>query len=291
MEKNNNKRTAFVACSMLFLAVAFILIFSYIPMIQAFFLSLRTGKGANLVFNGLANYKRMLGDKTFWTTVGNTLFYAIVQIPIMLFLALMIAVLVNDPKLKGRGIYRTCIFLPCVTSLVSYSILFKNIFAVDGFVNNILMKMNLIDSPIAFVLDASWAKVVIISALIWRYTGYYMIFYLSALQNIEGSIYEAAQLDGCNPVQSFTKITIPLLKPIVFLTSVMALNSTLQLFDEVVNLTAGGPGNATRTISQYIYDLSFNYVPSYGYSAAVSYAVFIMVALITIIQKGFLKEK
>jgi lactose/L-arabinose transport system permease protein len=233
----------------------------------------------------------MMGDSTFWTVIGNTLFYAVIQIPVMLLLALLLAVILNDPKLKGRGIYRTCIFLPCVTSLVSYSIIFKNLFGVDGFVNHMLLKINLIDAPIAFILDSWWAKAVIIIALIWRYTGYYMIFFLSALQNIEGSIYEAAQLDGCNFVQSFTKITIPLLKPIVFLTSIMALNSTLQLFDEVVNLTAGGPGNATRTISEYIYDLSFNYVPSYGYAAAVSYAVFIIVAVITIIQKGVLKEK
>jgi lactose/L-arabinose transport system permease protein len=288
---NKKKRVVFVAWSMLFLAAFFILVFSYIPMIQAFFLSLKTGKGANLTFHGLANYKRMLGDSTFWTVVGNTLLYAAVQIPIMLFLSLILAVMLNNPRLKGRGIYRTCIFLPCVTSMVSYSILFKNIFSVDGFINNLLIKIHIIDAPIGFVVDSFWAKVVIIVALIWRYTGYYMIFYLSALQNIEGSIYEAAQLDGCNSRQSFTKITVPLLKPIVFLTSIMALNSTLQLFDEVVNLTGGGPGNATRTISEYIYDLSFNYVPSYGYAAAVSYAVFIIVAIITVIQKGVLKER
>lgn len=118
-----------------------------------------------------------------------------------------------------------------------------------------------------------------------------MIFYLSALQNIDGSIYEAAELDGCNSKQTFTKITMPLLKPIIFLTSIMSINSTLQLFDEVVNLTNGGPGNATRTISEYIYDLSFNFVPSYGYAAAVSYAVFLIVIVLTVIQKGVMKER
>ncbi len=84
---------------------------------------------------------------------------------------------------------------------------------------------------------------------------------------------------------------MPVLRPIVFLTSIMALNNTLQLFDEVVNLTNGGPGNATRTISQYIYDLSFNFVPSYGYAAAVSYVVLLLVVVITIIQKGIGREK
>lgn len=277
--------------SMILLASALILFFSYIPMIQAFFLSLQTGKGANLQFDGLANYARMLQDETFWTTIGNTLFYAAIQIPVMVVLSLFIAVLLNDPKLRLRGFYRTCIFLPCVTSLVSYSILFKNLFAVDGLVNNLLLQWGIVDQAIPFVLSQGWAKVVIIVALIWRHTGYYMIFYLSALQNIDTSIYEAAKMDGSNFFHTFVKITMPMLKPIIFLTSVMALNSTLQLFDEVVNLTNGGPGNATRTISQYIYDLSFNYVPSYGYAAAVSYVVLMLIVVITLIQKGIMREK
>lgn len=276
---------------MVIAASVFVLVFSYVPMIQAFILSLKTGKGANLTFNGLANYTRMLKDTVFWETIGNTLFYAVIQIPIMIILSLFIAVLLNDPKLKLRGIYRTCIFLPCVTSLVSYSILFKNIFAVDGLVNQLLLKIGIIDKAIPFVLSDGWAKAVIIIALIWRYTGYYMIFYLSALQNVDKSVYEAAKMDGSNFFHTFFKITMPMLKPIVFLTSIMALNSTLQLFDEVVNLTNGGPGNATRTISQYIYDLSFNYVPSYGYAAAVSYVVLLLIVIITIVQKGIMREK
>jgi lactose/L-arabinose transport system permease protein len=118
-----------------------------------------------------------------------------------------------------------------------------------------------------------------------------MIFFLSAMQNIDTSVYEAAKMDGCSFFQSLFKITMPLLKPIIFLTSIMSLNSTLQLFDEVVNLTNGGPGNATRTISEYIYDLSFTYVPSYGYAAAVSYVVLLLVVVLTIIQKGITGEK
>ena len=276
---------------MVAIASALVLIFSYVPMVQALILSFQTGKGANLKFSGLANYIRMFQDTTFKTTITNTLLYAVVQIPIMLFMALVIAVLLNDPKLKGRGIYRTCIFLPCVTSLVSCAILFKNLFAVDGIVNKGLLGIHAIDKAIPFVLDANWAKVVIIAVLIWRYTGYYMIFYLSAMQNIDKSVYEAAKIDGCNFYQSLFKITMPLLKPIVFLTSIMALTSTLQLFDEVVNLTNGGPGDATRTISQYIYDLSFTYVPNYGYAAAVSYVVLLVIVLLTILQKGITGEK
>ena len=291
MKTQGKKKYHLTGWSMVMIASVLVLAFSYIPMIQAFLLSLQTGKGANLKFSGLDNYIRMIHDSTFWTTMGNTLLYAVIQIPVMLLLALVIAVLLNDPKLKGRGIYRTCIFLPCVTSMVSYSILFKNLFSVDGIVNQILLKLGIIDKSIAFVLDENWAKVVIIIALIWRYTGYFMIFFLSALQNIDKSVYEAAKMDGCNFFQSLFKITLPLLKPIVFLTSIMALTNTLQLFDEVVNLTEGGPGNATRTISYYIYDLSFTYVPSYGYAAAVSYVVLLLIIVLTIIQKRVTGEK
>lgn len=291
MLKKEKGRYWLTGWSMVVIAAGFILFFSYIPMIQAFSLSLKTGKGANLQFDGLANYARMLKDKVFWTTLGNTLLYAAIQIPVMILLSLLIAVLLNDPKLKLRGFYRTCIFLPCVTSLVSYSILFKNLFAVDGLINRLLLKFGIVDTAISFVLTSGWAKAVIIIALIWRYTGYFMIFFLSALQNIDQSVYEAAKLDGSNFLQTFFRITMPVLRPIVFLTSIMALNNTLQLFDEVVNLTNGGPGNATRTISQYIYDLSFNFVPSYGYAAAVSYVVLLLVVVITIIQKGIGREK
>lgn len=268
-----------------------VIIFGYIPMVQSLFLSFQTGKGVNLKFSGLQNYIRLISDKIFLKTMVNTLFYAIIQIPVMLLLALVIAIILNDPKLKFRGVYRTCIFVPCVTSMVSYAILFKNIFSMDGIVNQLLIRMGVVNHAIPFVSDAQWAKTVVIFALIWRYTGYYMIFFLAALQNIDGSIYEAARLDGCNFRQSLFNITLPVLRPIVFLTSVMALNSTIQLFDEVVNLTAGGPGDATRTVSEYIYDLSFTFVPNYGYSAAISFVVLVLVASLTMIQKGVTKEK
>ncbi|MDO5423453.1 MAG: sugar ABC transporter permease [Eubacteriales bacterium] len=283
--KTLKKKNSRIGWSMVLVASVLILVFSYVPMVQAFLLSLKTGKGNNLTFAGLANYARMLKDNVFWTTIGNTLLYAVIQIPIMLFLAMLIAVLLNTPNLKLRGFYRTCIFLPCVTSPISYSILFKNIFSLDGVVNNLLLALGIIETPIAFVLDPFWGKFVIIVALIWRYTGYFMIFFLSALQNTDQSVYEAAKIDGANFRQSFFKITFPILKPIVFLTSIMAVTNTLQLFDEVVNLTNGGPGNATRTISEYIYDLSFNFVPNYGYASAVSYVVLLIIVVITIFQK------
>ena len=214
----------------------------------------------------------------------NTLIYLLVQVPMMLFLGLVLANMLNLPGLKFRGFFRTAIFLPCVTSLVAYSVLFKSLFSLDGIINKFLMGMSMISQPIPWLLDPFWAKVVIILAITWRWTGYNMMFYLAAMQNIDTSVYEAAEIDGASKIKQFTQITIPLLKPIILFTTIMSTNGTLQLFDEVVNITAGGPGNSTMTISQYIYNLSFAYTPNFGYAATVSYAIVFMVAILAFIQ-------
>jgi lactose/L-arabinose transport system permease protein len=277
-------KNAAIGWSFVAIAAVMICLFYFYPMIQAFIMSLQSGRGTNLTFVGLENYARLLKDPVFLTTVKNTVIYLIIQVPIMIILALFISVLLNDKTLKFKGFFRTAIFLPCVTSLVAYSVTFKYLFGQDGIVNIMLMKMSLIAEPISWLTDPFWAKITIIAAITWRWTGYNMIFYLSALQNVDHSIYEAAKIDGASPIQTFFKITIPMLKPIILFTSITSTIGTLQLFDEVMNITAGGPGNATMTISQYIYNLSFKYTPDFGYAATVSYAIVILIVIFSIIQ-------
>ncbi|MBP5464594.1 MAG: sugar ABC transporter permease, partial [Treponema sp.] len=132
--------------------------------------------------------------------------------------------------------------------------------------------------------QSTTAKAVIIIALLWRWTGYNMVFFLAGLQNIDPGIYEAARVDGASTLQQFFRLTLPLLRPVILLTSIMSINGTLQLFDEVRNITGGGPGNETITISQYIYNLSFLNNPQFGYAAAISYTILIMVAVLSFIQ-------
>lgn len=261
-----------------------IVMFVFYPMVRAFFMSFQTGMGANLQFGGLANYRRLLTDTTFRKALGNTFIYLIVQVPLMIMLALFISVLLNDKKLKMRGFFRIAIFLPCVTSLVSYSLIMKSIFSNTGLFNQMLLDLNLIDSPIMWTTSPGWAKALIIIAITWRWTGYNMIFYLSGLQNIDPSIYEAAEIDGANAVQKFFKITVPLLKPIILFTSITSTIGTLQLFDEVVNITNGGPANGTVTISQYIYNLCFKYSPNFGYACAVAFVVVALIVVLSAVQ-------
>ena len=240
--------------------------------------------GNNLKFVGITNYKRLFTDDTFKAAVTNTLIYLVVQVPIMIIFALFISVLLNDKDLKGKAFFRTAIFLPCVTSLVAYSVVFKSLFANDGLINQILLNIHLITTPIGWMTSPFWAKITIIMAITWRWTGYNMIFYLAGLQNIDPAIYEAAKIDGASATKQFFKITVPLLKPIILFTTITSTTGTLQLFDEVMNITQGGPGNASTTISQYIYNLSFKYTPNFGYAAAVSYFILVMIVILSLIQ-------
>lgn len=261
-----------------------IVLFYFYPMIEAFKLSLSSGKGNNLSFVGLANYKRLFNDPVFISALKNTVLFLVVQVPIMVILAIFFSVLLNNKSLKFKGLFRTIVFLPSVTSLVAYSIVFKYLFSNDGIMNKILTSLHILQEPIMWLDNVFWSKVVIIIAITWRWTGYNMIFFLSALQNIDPEIYEAADVDGASAVKKFFNITIPLLKPVILFTTITSTIGTLQLFDEPMNITQGGPGDATTTISQYIYNLSFKYTPDFGYAAAVSYAIVVLVVILSIIQ-------
>ena len=176
-------------------------------------------------------------------------------------------------------------FLPCATSLVSYSLIFKSMFATNGLINTILVNLGILENNYNFLGNPGSAKAIIIIALIWRWTGYNMVFFLAGLQNIEYSVYEAAKIDGANAWQTFWKITVPLLKPTIVMTVIMSINGTLQLFDESVNLTSGGPANSTITMSHYIYNISFGKgVANFGYASALCFVVFIMVAVLAFIN-------
>jgi lactose/L-arabinose transport system permease protein len=265
-------------------ATLMIVIFNFVPMIQSFILSLKKGSGMNMTFVGLDNYKRLFQDKIFKMTLSNTFIYLILEVAIMLIAAMLLASLLNDKRLKCKGLFRLAIFLPCATSLVSYSIIFRSLFSMDGFMNTILMNLHVISAPMNWLGNTWTARIVIVIALLWRWTGYNMIFFLAALQNIDGAIYEAAVVDGANAFQKFTKITIPMLRPTILLTAIMSTNGTLQLFDESVNITNGGPANTSMSISHYIYNLSFAGNPNFGYASAISYVVFILVAILAFMQ-------
>ena len=268
-------------------ATLLIVIMSFYPIIQAIFTSFKKGSPAKMTWAEplTYNYARMFQDKLFLRAVGNTFLYLIVEVPIMLILAIVLAQILNNKDLKFKGFFRTCVFLPCATSLVSYALIFKSLFATQGLLNTILTNLGILKENFNF-LGTPWsAKIVIIIALIWRWTGYNMVFYLAGLQSIEYQVYEAAKIDGASSWSTFWRITVPLLKPTIIMTVIMSINGTLQLFDESVNLTKGGPANATITMSHYIFNTSFGEgAANFGYASAMSFFVFILVAILALIN-------
>jgi lactose/L-arabinose transport system permease protein len=265
-------------------ALLMIGLFMVYPILWSLWMSSQSGRGTMIKFVGFGNIVRLANDPVFLHALTNTMIFFIVQVPIMILLALALAAVLNAPKLVGRGLFRTAIFLPCVTSLIAYSSLFKGMFTEDGIINSTLEAVGIIATPIPWLTDSFWAKVLIIIAITWRWTGYNMIFYLSAMQNIDKSIYEAARIDGINAWGRFVYITIPLLKPVILFTSVISTIGTLQLFDEVWNITQGGPSDSTLTLSLYIYNLTFKFIPNLGYAATVSYVIVALVAILAFLQ-------
>ena len=280
-----NAKRNLVGWGFLIPAAALIAVMSFYPMIKALIISL-TRRGSTAAFADplWANYKRLLSDEVFVLTLKNTFLYLVIQVPIMLILALILAVILNDRSLRFKGLWRTAIFLPCAVSLVSYSLVFRTLFATDGLVNTVLKACGFINDNINWLGQPDTARFVIILGLIWRWTGYNMVFYLAGLQNIDYSSLEAAKIDGAGPIRTFFSVILPQLKPMILLTAIMSTNGTLQLFDESWNLTRGGPAYSTMTMSHYIYNLSFMNNPNFAYASAISYIILILVAVLALLQ-------
>lgn len=276
-----------------FSSIAIILtcVFMLYPIVYSIFLSLHSHKGLTSTFVGPNNFVRLVKDTIFWQSLGNSFIFLIIQVPIMLVLGLLLAYLLQSDYIKGKGFFRMALFLPCVTSLVAYSIVFKALFQVDGLINNCLLALHIIQAPIHWLTDAFWAKAAIIIALCWRWTGYNTMFYIAGMQNIPRDTLEAARIDGANRFQEFFRVVVPQLKSMIVFTSITSTIGTIQLFDEVMNLTQGGPSNGPMTVSMYIYNHSFKYSSNFGYSAAMSWVVVLIIAVLSLIQLRVTRDK
>ncbi|MEO8222506.1 MAG: sugar ABC transporter permease, partial [Specibacter sp.] len=263
--------------------------FKLYPYISAFWLSLTKNVGGEIEFAGLENYTRLLQDPIFYKALGNTGIILLVQVPVMLVLAIVLAVAFNSVLLKFRGFWRTAYFVPIVMGLVAYGILFRALFNTnEGFINYLIGFVGL--DPVPWLGDPLWAKISIVVAMTWHYTGQNAIIYLAQMQSIGGELYEAAHVDGATAFQRFWHVTVPGIRPAIVLTVILSTIGTLQLFDEPYVLTNGGPDNATLTVGMYLYQNGFKYF-DFGYASAIGYALTIIIGVISLIQLRLFKEK
>lgn len=286
-DSSKRKKKSFITpktAPYIFVAPALILfiLFTLYPIISSFLLSFQKKVGGVYTFAGFDNYIRLFQDPIFFKALGNTFIIFIFQVPLMLLLAVTLAVILNAPFLKFRGFFRVAFFTPAVTSLVAASVIFLLLLNDDyGLLNYLLNKIGL--EGVNWITDPFWAKVSLILVTTWRWTGYNMVILLAGLQSIPKNLYEAASIDGANRIRQFFSITIPQLKPVLLFTFILSTIGTFQLFDEPYNLTNGGPNNATLTITMYLYNNGFQYF-NFGYASAIAYVIVLIIALLSWFQ-------
>ncbi|GGP13957.1 carbohydrate ABC transporter permease [Oceanobacillus neutriphilus] len=233
--------------------------FSLYPIVMSYVYSFYdwSGIGPLTNFVGLKNYSRILTESSFWNAFGNTFVYTAGFTVVSISIALILALVLNNPNLKGRGIYRTVYFLPVVTTMAIIGIVMQNIFGTQGFFNEFLKAIGLIDQSISWLSNPVLAMILLIIIGSWKEIGITMIYWLTGLQMIPREVYEAAKIDGAGSWQTLRYITLPLLKPIGATILLLTVVSSMRVFDLVKTLTEGGPYFATETLELYIYRFAF----------------------------------
>lgn len=262
-------------------ALIFILCFSIYPLIETIYLSFMTTKRGDIVFAGLQNFKRLLSDQYFYTSLKNSLIYLIIQVPIMTLLAILLSMALHNGITKLKGLFRTIYFIPFIVESVAYSLIFVLLFQERGVINFLLSIINI--SPVMWLIQTWPARFLIMLIMTWRWTGYNMIIILAGLQSIPNDYYEAATIDGANAFHKFVNITIPMLKPVILFSTILSTIGTLNLFTEPYLLTNGGPNNSTISLGLYIYRQAFQSI-NLTYAATISVAILVIVGVLSRLQ-------
>lgn len=239
-------------------------------------------------FVGLEYYKEALTNPLFLKAIINTLYFGVIFIPVTLIGSLLLAMLVNQ-KLKGVNVVRSLFFIPYIISVVSASLIFIFLFNGDrGLVNVLLNQFGIIGTN--WLANTVWAMPVIAIMTCWRNIGYFMLIYLSGIQNISPDLYEVADIEGATQFQKFRFVTWPLLGRISLVVMILLLITSLNIFQEIYIMTGGGPADSTVTVPFLIFNRAFKYY-EIGQAAAMSYILFLIVIVITVIQKKIVEKR
>lgn len=250
-------------------------------------------------WNGIGNPTRYVGlkhfftvsrDPLFWNAFKHTFTYAVVLVPIQLTLALILALVLNNPRLKGSTVYRAIYFSPVVTSAAMIGIVMSMLVGSVGTeVNTRLIDAGLLSRPVDVLGDPRFALPAIIAVGIWHTLGYNLVYFLAALQSIPRQLYEAAEVDGAGPISQFLHVTVPMLREVGLVILFLAILGSLQVFDLVLVMTGGGPYFSSEVVSTYIYHYAFTPVSiqaesNVGYASAAALFMGVMVMSLTILQ-------
>ncbi len=281
-------RQAYLFISPFFIVFA---VFGLYPIIYSFILSLNVWSATKpWKFIALKNYRDILvNDPVFWTSLWNVISIYLINVPAMVLLAVVIAVVLNNPLRKHKDFFRIVYLLPYVTSVLSIAIVFYVLFDdTAGLINLLLAGIGL--APVHWLSSAGVSKISIDILVTWKWTGYNMIIALAGLQSIETQIYDAAKIDGAGSMRTFWRITFPLLRPVIGFQVIMATIGTFNMFTEPYFLTDGGPGYSSLTPVLYLYRVAFKFF-KLGYGAAIAFLTFILVLIPSVLQVRIWAER
>jgi len=274
-------------------------IFVLLPLVINFVYSMTGGTAfflAERYFVGFDQYARLFScdnfldpmscqEDAFWTAAGNTFWFVILQVALMIVTALITALILNR-DLAARSFWRAVFFFPVLLSPVVVGLIWKWILQRQGLLNFILYQFG-VTEPFTWLTDRNWTFAATIGVSIWAHMGFYALILLAGLQAIPKDLYEAAEMDGTKPARVFWRITLPLLAPNLLVVVVLALIRAVQIFDEVFVLTGGGPGTSTLYLTQYIYETGFaSALRNPGLAAAASILMGVVLVILTLFQLG-----
>lgn len=258
------------------------LCFIIIPAFFGIYYSMTDWQGiGEPVFVGLGNYTKAFGDTKFWQAFVRTVKYAVITLPVVMVASLLLANLMIQ-SIPGKGVFRAIIYWPAMISFIVTGVAFKFIFGDSTGIINYLLKM-MGGSSVEWLMDKDHALAVVIMATVWSCAGYYMIMFMSGLQSIPISYYEAAKIDGASAFQRFMRITLPLIRPTTFLVLILGFLGLFKAYGMVISLTGGGPASATKFVVQYVYEKAFQEY-SMGYACTLSILLLVILAFFTILQ-------
>jgi len=236
----------------------------------------------NLRFVGLRNYERLLRDPLFWTALKNTLYFVLVGGPLSVGVSLAAAVVLDARAVRLKGVFRTALFLPVVTTLVAVAVVWRYLYHPRlGLLNECLAWMGL--GTVDWLGDPRWAMPAIILMAVWKNFGFNMIIFVAGLQSIPERLYEAARLDGASGWQQFRHVTLPMLAPTFLFVAVITMVGYFQLFAEPYVMTQGGPANSTLSLVLLMYEQGFRWW-NMGYAAALAFVLFAIILSATLVQ-------
>ena len=270
-----------------FLAPALLVIFVFF-ILSILFAVYLTFHDVNLIahtyeWNDFRNFSNLLTDKQLIRALQNTAFFALIVVPAQTAIALIMAYVLANREVKGKKFFRLIYFLPTLTSSAALTLIFMFIFNQNGPINQMLMSLQIIDSPINFINDTEWTLRVIMAMNIWSTVPYFMTIYLASLVDLPHSLYEAAEIDGANAIDKLRFITIPYLRPITTYVVLSGIIGTFHMFDQAYIFSGGtgGPVNSTLTVSLLIYQYAFGQNHQMGYAAVLAILLAIIIFIVT----------